>query len=377
MEQPNQSLHKGKVKVLHIIDELSAGGAEKMLILIANGFIERDYEIGVVTLITPGVLAQTLSSKVAFYSLKRVSRFDWTSLYQLNRIARQYDLVHVHLKHTLKFVFLSWLMRPYKSKIVLHDHSGDVLVSHKNVYPFLMRSWIRDIFYLGVTQELTQWATAQYKLKQEHSFSLPNVISAGSVPVNLPSGALPTCIRLVLVSNFRSIKNIEFSIQLIHFIKTQRALPVHLTIYGQSIEKANYQYVLNLINSFNMHDLVTLDSSKSDVIPLLNQFDLAIHCSFAETGPLCLLEYMSTGLPFLAINRGHVAKEVKEQFGELIIDNFSYENWTDRIRILYDRRKQYQQELRNFFDRNYSVDSYFNKLNFVYTKIVSKNVPSN
>lgn len=360
-----------KTKVLHVIDELSAGGAEKMLVLAANAFPGRDYEVGVVTLINPGVMAETLNPRVTFYSLRRTARFDWTSLRQLNRIARKYDLVHVHLKHTLKFVFLSWLLRPYKSKILLHDHSGDVLISRKNVYPFVMRWWIKDIFYLGVTQELTQWAIDRYKIKQDHSFSLPNVISAESAETRLQvEEVIPNGIRLVLVSNFRSIKNIEFSIRLIYFLHTQRRLPVHLTIYGQPIEKECYQSVLNLIDSLNLHEQITLDSSKSNVIPLLNQFDMAIHCSLAETGPLCLLEYMSAGLPFLTINRGHVPKEVKEQFAELVIDNFVYNNWIDRIRILFDRREQYKEELKNFFDQNYSVDTYYNKLKFVYSKII-------
>lgn len=360
-----------KIKVLHVIDELSIGGAEKMLVIIVNGLIERGNEVGVVTLINPGVLAESINPKVTLCSLNRSSRFDWAALQKLNRLARTYDIVHVHLKHTLKFVFLSWLLNPYKSKILLHDHSGEVLVTNKNVYPFVMKWWIKSIYYLGVSQALTKWATAQYNIKPEKSFSLPNVISVVSFPAVVDKQESNwEGIRLVLVSNFRAIKNLEFSINLVNFLKNQRSLKVRLTIYGLPVERKTYESVVNLIDSLNLGDLVTLDSTKHNVIPLLHQYDMAIHCSFAETGPLCLLEYMSIGLPFLTINRGHVPKEIQGYFDEMVIDSFSYEHWADRIQIILDQKQKYRQNLTHFFTQNYSVDTYFNKLNFVYSKIV-------
>lgn len=378
MEHPEAMLevsHSRKIKVLHVIDELSAGGAEKMLVLAANGFVERGYEIGVVTLINPGVMAKTLSPNVVHYSLSRTSRLDWTSLLKLNRIARTYDLVHVHLKHTLKFVFLSWLLQPYKSKILLHDHSGDVLVSKRNVYPFVMRWWIKGLYYLGVSKGLTRWALTVYNIKPEHSFNLPNVISDQPFQFfNAKKKVDCDYIKLVVVSNFRSIKNLEFSIRLVHFLNVHRGIKIRLTIYGQPVEKATHESILNLMEMLKMSDLVTLDSTKSNVVPFLREFDMAIHCSFAETGPLCLLEYMSVGLPFLTINRGHVPLDIKGVFDEMVIDNFSLENWADRFRILYDRREQYPKELRDYFDQKYSAETYYNKLNFVYSKILIKKV---
>lgn len=365
-----KSLNIGKCKILHVIDELSVGGAEKMLIIAANGFIERGYEIGVVTLIKPGVMAETLSSKITFFSLKRTSRFDLTSLLQLNKIARKYDLVHVHLKHTLKFVFLSWLLRPYKAKILLHDHSGDVLISHRNVYPFVMRWWIKGIYYLGVSKELTRWALTKYQIKPEQSFNLPNIISAE--PFHLVSSKEKLNvdhIQLVMVSNFRAIKNLEFSIRLMHYLH-ERGIKVRLTIYGQPVEKASHESTLNLIETLKLKNVISLDSTKNNVVPFLKQFDMAIHCSFAETGPLCLLEYMSVGLPFLTINRGHVPQDIKGVFDEMVIDSFSLDDWADRLLTLYSRREQYPQELVDFFNQNYLADNYYNKLNFVYSKIL-------
>lgn len=364
-----------KIKVLHVIDELSIGGAERMLVTIVNGLTERGHEVGVVTLIKPGVLAEGIDPRVTFCSLNRSSRFDWAALYKLNRLARTYDLVHVHLKHTLKFVFLSWLLNPYKSKILLHDHSGEVLVTFKNVYPIFMRWWIKRIYYMGVSRDLTQWATGQYNIKPEKSFSVPNVISGESFPVLIDNNeSTLNQIRLVLVSNFRAIKNLEFSIRLVHFLQNQRGIKVHLTIYGQPVERMAHKAVLNLIDSLSLGGSVSLDSTKQNVIPFLKQFDMAIHCSFAETGPLCLLEYMSVGLPFLTINRGHVPKDIKGIFDEMVIDNFLLENWADRMKILYSQKQQYHHKLKHFFNQNYSVENYFNKLNFVYSKIIAQNV---
>ena len=86
--------------------------------------------------------------------------------------------------------------------------------------------------------------------------------------------------------------------------------------------------------------------------------------------PLVILEYLSAGLPFLAINRGEVAFEVSTEFSELIIDNYGTEQWIDRIRLIQLGLTQYPKTLPVFFKEKFSTETYYTNLQDIYNRVI-------
>jgi glycosyltransferase involved in cell wall biosynthesis len=362
---------QGKLKsVVHVIDELTPGGAEKILVMAVNGLAEKDLKVTVVTLIRPGNLAGLLNEKVNNVCLYRKSHWNLKTLRKFNDILKSHEVVHVHLKHTLKYVFLSWLIRPFDSRVLLHDHSGDVLITKGNVYPSFMRWWVSGIYYLGVTTELTAWASRLYLINRARAFTLHNVVESDLIRLPVERRNHDTVLKLVLVANFRPIKNIEFAINLVSYLHSIRHMRVHLTVFGQTIDQECYLRVKKQIDNLNLETLVSLVLDESTIVPRLKEFDMGLHCSFAETGPLSLLEFMQAGLPFLAIKRGHVAEEISNYRAELIINNFDLENWADRIEVLFPFPEHLSNDLQQYVNDRYESGLYIKQLCEIYSSIV-------
>ncbi|MBZ0246283.1 MAG: glycosyltransferase, partial [Cyclobacteriaceae bacterium] len=308
-----------KLNILHVISNLHVGGAEKMLVTAANLFVDKGHDVGVALLVDGGPLCSHLNPRVKLHSLSRKGRFDLRAMRKLSMLANSYQIVHIHLKHNLKFVFVANLIWRIRNPLILHDHSAEVLISgvQKTHLPFFVQYWLRKQTYVGVSEALTNWALRNFRLDPDKCFTLPNAIeckngSTIKVPIS------KDVVNIILVSNFRRLKNIEFAITLVEQL-TKLGLNLRLDILGQVLDKSYFEEIKALIASLNISDIVTINNDVSDVTHELGNYSFAIHTSKAETGPLVLLEYFHAGLPFLASNHGEVANQVFQKIPELII----------------------------------------------------------
>lgn len=356
-----------QLSILHVISNLNTGGAEKMVVTTANLFVSRGYKVGVVLLVGGGTLCNHLDSRVKLYNLNRKSRFDWRALRLLSKLVNSYKITHVHLKHNFKFVFVAHLLRSIKTPIVLHDHSAEVLTSgvQKTKLPFFIQFWLRRKFYIGVSKPLVEWAIQNFKLNEERCFILPNVIVCTQETIGSYQPA-EGVVRIILVSNFRRIKNIEFGIKLVAEL-VNRGVCVDLDIYGHNLDKAYYSEIVNLIWQLNLINNIRINTNETDISVHLNKYDLAIHCSRAETGPLVLLEYLCAGLPFVSIDRGEVTSLVVKKFPEMVVKDYQLDQWCASISQI--DRKSYQDSLQAFFKKEFSPNVYFDRLLSVYNKL--------
>lgn len=357
----------GKPSILHVISNLNAGGAEKMLVTAANLFVKKGHKVGVVLLVEEGPLSKNLDSRVNLHGLNRKGRFDFHALHALSKLANSYEVIHVHLKHNLKFVFVANLIWRIKSSVILHDHSAEVLTTgvKKTHLNYFVQRWLRKQAYIGVSENLTTWAIGNFKLCPENCFTLSNAIECkeGDIPRRqAPIGK----VNIIMVSNFRRIKNIEFGIILVNRL-IRAGISVRFDIFGHISDTQYFMEIKKLIVELNVMDSISINTEVSDVTPYLHKYNLAIHCSKAETGPLVLMEYLCAGLPFLSIKQGEVALAVEKSFPELVIEHFLDKEWCERIKQII--RKDYFDALKQFFKNEYSLDLYYQRLNSIYENV--------
>lgn len=340
-----------------------------MVVTIANTSVRSGHKVGVCLLVGGGPLIDQLDKRVELYSLNRRWRFDWKALKKFASLARQYDLLHVHLKHNLKYVYATHFLLELKIPVLLHDHSAEVLIEGvpKTHLPFFVVRWLRKQYYLAVSERLMQWSIVNFSLDPARAFWLSNVIDCKQVTHRPQTNSEE--IKLLLVSNFRRIKNIEFAVDLIAEM-LKRQLPATLDIIGKPLNKLYFEKILNKIQVLRLTDKIRIKQDVNDVSAILSDYTLGLHCSKAETGPLVLLEFMCGGLPFVSIATGEISCHVKENYSELVLDEFNVSKWIEQIRYLILDLDPWPKRLRSFFDHNYSIDAYFGKLNSIYSKIV-------
>lgn len=67
-----------------------------------------------------------------------------------------------------------------------------------------------------------------------------------------------------------------------------------------------------MLDRLHLNDRVHLLGERNDVPEILNCADAGVLSSLNETGPLAILEYMASGLPFAATDTGEIAGAVRD-----------------------------------------------------------------
>src|SRR3990170_2375531 len=116
------------MRVLQIIDKLNVGGAEKVLVDLSNLLFEQGVHVSVLSLLDRGPLSDYLHKDIPHYYLNRKWRWEYNSVFRLNKLLNDFDIVHIHSRHNLRyFVFATWF-RIRKPKLVFHDHYGNITI---------------------------------------------------------------------------------------------------------------------------------------------------------------------------------------------------------------------------------------------------------
>src|SRR5258705_412825 len=114
--------------IMHVIDGLPLGGAERMLVDIANATAAGGVRVSACVTRSCIDLAGSLDSRVHLHVLGRTRRCDFKAVRQFARLVQEerVNLLHAHSRSTfslLAFVkMIGWLKPP----IVLHDHFGSI-----------------------------------------------------------------------------------------------------------------------------------------------------------------------------------------------------------------------------------------------------------
>lgn len=115
------------MKVLHVINHLDCGGAEKLVFDLTVSMRMRGLTVDVLTLQGGGLFYERLLSECpgSISSLNLVSRFDLTAVFRLVRIVRKYDVIHAHLCPSIHYVVLVSMICSLRIPVVATEHSTD------------------------------------------------------------------------------------------------------------------------------------------------------------------------------------------------------------------------------------------------------------
>ncbi len=339
------------MKVLHVIDRLEVGGAERLFVSITKLLADSGIITGALIFMTGSQLDNELDNRVQQHILNRTGKYSLSTLYKAHKICSGYDVVHAHLRHVYAYIRLAQWLFGGRYKLVVHDHAAITSKTPKRFAGILKPS-----YYIGVNNQQTDWANSIVGIEKYNIFLLENTVTPTDTINTTNTGK-----GFMMVANIRSVKNIEFAIAL------AKRLGNSLGIYGNIIEEDYYIKLKKLIGDSKN---ITIRGGVTDFTTLYSQYNMAIHCSPAETGPLVLLEYLATGLPFIAYKTGSAAEAIAEELPQLFMDNFEYGNWQERIQhIMSDN--ELPGKMRTLFVQKFSPEDYINKCLEIYKKIYS------
>jgi glycosyltransferase involved in cell wall biosynthesis len=362
-------MEETKLKVVQIIDRLHIGGAERVVVMLSNILQEHGHTVKVITTVSGGPLVNQLNKDIQHLNLDRKWKWNVVTMRKFRNEIKDYDVIHVHSSHNLRYVYLAMKLFRVKKPIFFHEHYGDINIDpsirwhQKLIYP--------NVIFIGVSSKHTQWAIQKLKMPEEKVFLLPNTVEKFNANELQPKKDVRY--QLLIVSNFRPIKNIEFAIELFKELRNAES-KYHLTIIGQIADTQYYEKIKDIIVKNGLKDDVEFVHNCSNIQPFLHQFDFALHTAVSESGPLVLIEYMAQGLPFLTYNTGEVVEEIKSKIPLAAMNSFHTDEWLNRIQTLLRLPSDdLSHKFSNVYDHYFSTEVYYKKLMEIYETVLSRN----
>ena len=346
------------MKILHIIDTLNIGGAEKVCLDMITMLLDAGHQADCMVISAKGPLYQKIDIRANSVFLDRKSKFNLSKMRKCADIASGYDIVHVHMRHTWAYVKLSCLLFRCTSKLIFHDHFWKIETIKDAT--FRLKGLFKPAYYIGVSNDHIEWARQFLRLSEKNTFLLANTI----IPKNNHSDRYHG--DMIMVSNLRSVKNILFGITLGNKLKRK------LTIFGNHDGSSYADEVLELTKK---SEFVRIIQNEVDIQQYISNFNLGIHTSFSETGPLVLLEYMSQGLPFITYDTGEVVNKIRVELPSFIASTFDEKEWEKRISSLDDEIKvngaALKQKLQYLFNEKFSPQRYLDQCLKIYQSVLT------
>ena len=359
------------MKIAYVIDTLEIGGAERVAVDLANLMADDGHKIAMIVFNDKGTLKNSLHKNVIFFNIGRNNKYSLAAMLKFSRYIKSYDIVHVHMRHVLKYVMLvKWIFH-FNAKVVFHDHYGKVGIDNK--VPFFLGMVLKQAdAYVGVDRQLCHWALREVGMDKNKIWRLPNVIVPKFTSNNShkTSQEIESTVNLILVSNFKREKNIEFAINIMKQLSSSKDKRYKLDIFGKITDKDYFNEITALIDRYKIQEFIRFITDCDTIQKYLSHYDLALHAAVSESGPLVLMEYLAQGLPFISYRTGEVVAEIEGDMPELIMNNWNELEWVERInRILSPTSKIDNISLKQLFQRHFSTQEYVKQCNTIYNAI--------
>jgi len=283
------------MKVLHVINNLGSGGAEKMLIDFIN--YQKDNEIDVLLLVD-NKISYSLPSEFNYKVLSKTNkRFSFIKLYKLYKFIRKnnYDIIHAHLFPTQYYVALVKLFLGNNIKIITTEHN----TTNNRRKNWLFRQI--DIFIYSIYDKIifiSEGVKEQF-IKDFHKFKNKGIVIPNGINLTeyykIKKQINSQKIKLLMVARFDKQKDHKTLIKALNLLDEKYTLS--LAGKGENLEK-----IKNLVKKNHLENRVKFLGFVKDIKKIYQTHDIFILSSNWEGFGLVVIEAMAAGLPVIASN---------------------------------------------------------------------------
>lgn len=369
------------MKILHVINSLGLGGAERLITELAPIF-NLNYQCDVLILRETnsiGVYEKTfvnhLKSKgVIVHSLTKNSLYSPRILFSLKKTIAKYNVVHSHLFPTQYWVvFASKLIKKKKRPILITTEHNTY--NRRRTIPFFLHidKWIYNNYNCVISiSEKTEEALFSYiKSPRYKSYIVLNGVNLSS----FSSAKLDKCFFekktvekefvLIQVAGFRDQKDQDTLIKALSFLpKSVVAVFAgsgkrldDCKALAQQLQVDNRCYFLGAVNN---------------VSSLLKTSDIVVVSSHWEGFGLAAVEGMAAGKPVVASDVPGLSEVVKD--AGILFEKSNSEHLSHSILSLFEDKEYYSLVARKCFERSqkYSIEKMAEQYIYIYKNIYNE-----
>lgn len=301
------------MKVLHVINSLATGGAEKLVLTTVPLLAKKGHVVDVLLLngIKGPFYEELLKLNCCTIHVLGNSYYQPLYLFSIRKYLVAYDLIHVHLFPSQYFVALANLLLLKPKQLLFTEHSTQNRRLNNAGFKYIERLIYRQYqkvicITAGVKDALVDklGLPAQKLLVIENGINV-KAISATPAYDRTILGYQKSDQLLIMVAGFRKEKDQDT------VVKAMLNLPAHfhLIFVGDGERKPA---LMQLAEDLNLSSRIKFLGIRTDVYALLQMADFAVLSSHWEGFGLAAVEAMAAGIPVLASNVPGLAQVVTD-----------------------------------------------------------------
>ena len=277
-----------KTNVLHIIDTLGIGGAEKILVGTVNGL--PGFQHHVIYLNGSDAMATNLPEDCKIVKLNCRSKFDIPRCaLKLNSYIRSNNIEIIH-SHLFMASLVARLACPKNVKLftTIHNLPSKNFFSESRIAKWLEKLTTRKRHHLiAICHEVFKDYKKNFGVKGEYTI-LYNYVDEAYYADTYKKMSFNGSFRMVAVGNLKKQKNYSY------LVEAFKKMPknIYLDVYGAGDQENELRLEIE-----KYHLNINLCGVRKDIQYVLPQYDAFIMSSKFEGQPISLLEAMASGMP--------------------------------------------------------------------------------
>ena len=312
------------MRVLHIIESLDFGGAEKIVVSLANGMADT-HAVAICCVKRVGVLGAELDQRIQVFCLDKAEGNDFLLPLRLAALIKKnnFDIVHTHNWGVFLEGGLAGTLAGVK--LLLHTVHGpytDYPSSWRSRIKLVLRHFLERLlsrrFYriVAVSDAIREYIEKTIRIEAERLLTIHNGIPA--TDLRLATRAQGTNVTFMTVGRLAVIKNHTMMLRAFGEIAKTNA-QARLIIVGDGPERARLE---DIIKENHLEDKISLLGFRADIDNLLRAADIFLLTSHYEGISIALLEAMRAGLPTIGTAVGGMSEIVRDGVtGVLVADD--------------------------------------------------------
>jgi glycosyltransferase involved in cell wall biosynthesis len=301
-------------RVLHIVQSLEAGGAERVVVEYALAHDRERYTPEICCVMAGGPLEDILrDAGVRVHILARRTRFDIGAVLRLARIIAtgEFDVVHNH-NFTALAIGVPAAILGGATAIVRTEHN--VVAQYSPWRGFLSRlATLRENAQVGVSRAVRASHIQAGRIRPGRFVAIWNGIDDGRLTVHADDisvrtelGIPESAVLCITVGSLTPQKDHENLFAAVLEVRKTHSDVYFVVVGGGALEES----LRARISELGLESHVLLLGTRLDVPRLLNAADVFVLPSAWEGLPITILEVMASGVPCIATDVGGVAEVI-------------------------------------------------------------------
>lgn len=297
--------------IVHIIPTLRYGGAERVVVDLANRIDKKKYRSTIILFSYDHPLQSTLA-ETEIIVVQKKGKLSLSFIGDLTRTLRRLkpDLVHTHLFGA--DVWGRYAARRLSLPIITTEHN---INKQEGILKHLAKRWLRksSMRYIAISDAVAGYMKYAYGIPPKQITVIYNGISVKQFE-KLPAPTWKHPLRFLIIGRLTKQKGHNMAL---HALAKMRQFDWKLTIVGDGEER---RYIERTVRQLRLEDRVTMLPSTTNTSAVYTAHDIVLVPSLWEGLGLVVMEAMAAGRLVIAAKTGGIPELIQDKHTGVLFD---------------------------------------------------------